>query len=293
MGTITGWGAYFGSRTVADVVDLAGRPLDHVHRFAGLAEQVPTADLDAIDSAGSRPLLSLEPWEHEHGADDERYSLPALLRGEHDTAFRRWAHDLAAWDNPLYLRFAHEMNGDWYPWGVGVHGNQPSMFREAWVRVCEIFRAAGADKVAFVWAPNVAVDGVTGFTDFYPGSSHVDVLGLDGYNWGDQRRSEPHRGGPTRWTGPHEIFDASLAALAALPGTAPIWLTEIGCADDPDPARKATWIGDVFDMAAATDRVEAITWFDVDKERDWRFASTSQSTDAFRKALLRVVRPSA
>ena len=31
---------------------------------------------------------------------------------------------------PLFVRFAHEMNGNWYPWGRGVDGNTPRDFRK-------------------------------------------------------------------------------------------------------------------------------------------------------------------
>ena len=36
-----------------------------------------------------------------------------------------WAKAAAAFDKPVVIRFAHEMNGVWYSWSEGAWGNQP------------------------------------------------------------------------------------------------------------------------------------------------------------------------
>ena len=66
---------------------------------------------------------------------------------------RSWARALAAFDGPVRLRFAQEMNGDWYPWGAGTNGNTPAEFVSAWRHVHDIFAAAGATNVQWVWSP--------------------------------------------------------------------------------------------------------------------------------------------
>ena len=65
----------------------------------------------------------------------------------------RWARALAAFGGPVRLRFAQEMNGDWYPWGAGTNGNTPAEFVRAWRHVHDIFTAAGATNVQWVWSP--------------------------------------------------------------------------------------------------------------------------------------------
>ena len=51
------------------------------------------------------------------------------------------------------------MNGNWYPWGVGVNGNKPGEYVEAWRHVHDIFVQEGATSdVKWVWSPHVITD---------------------------------------------------------------------------------------------------------------------------------------
>jgi hypothetical protein len=125
------------------------------------------------------------------------------------------AHDLAATlatynarGVDVLLRFAHEMNGSWYPWG-----QQPSAYRSAFQRVATAVRAQ-APRTAMVWAPNygggypftggtyAAKSGTTDFAEldtnrdgrltmaddpygpYYPGDGFVDWVGLTAYHFG-------------------------------------------------------------------------------------------------------------
>src|SRR6186997_860585 len=55
---------------------------------------------------------------------------------------------------------------------------------QAWRHVHDIFAGHGASNVKWVWGPNVFGGSAVDFTPYYPGSDVVDVLALDGYNWG-------------------------------------------------------------------------------------------------------------
>ena len=91
--------------------------------------------------------------------------------------------DQSAWGKPLVLRFAHEMNGDWYPWSEGVNGNAAGQYVPAYRRVVSLFRSVGATNVTWVWSPNVA----------YPGSVPISP-GRRSRRCGRSRRS--------RWCSP-------------------------------------------------------------------------------------------
>jgi beta-mannanase len=54
------------------------------------------------------------------------------------------------------LRFAHEMNGNWYPWSEGVNGNAAGQYVPAYRRVVTLFRSVGVTNVTWVWSPKVA-----------------------------------------------------------------------------------------------------------------------------------------
>ena len=52
---------------------------------------------------------------------------------------------------PVVLRFAHEMNGHWYPWGA--HRTDPADFVAAWRHIHDVFRTVGATNVIWTWTP--------------------------------------------------------------------------------------------------------------------------------------------
>jgi hypothetical protein len=109
---------------------------------------------------------------------------------------------------PVVVRFAHEMNGSWYPWS-----QQPEAYIAAFRSVADAVHA-GAPGSAMMWAPNYgggypfaggryqAHAGQTGFglldTDrdgavtglddpyapYYPGDDAVDWVGMSLYHWG-------------------------------------------------------------------------------------------------------------
>ena len=66
--------------------------------------------------------------------------LKKILDGKHDAYVSSWARAAAAWGKPFFLRFAHEMNGDWTTWSPGVNGNTAREFVTAWKRVHGIYK---------------------------------------------------------------------------------------------------------------------------------------------------------
>jgi hypothetical protein len=110
---------------------------------------------------------------------------------------------------PTFVRFAHEMNGSWYPWG-----QQPLAYVQAFETVARAVHA-GAPASAMIWAPNegsgypfsggrfeaqpgtadhAALD-TTGdstldgrddpYARYYPGDDAVDWVGMSLYHWGN------------------------------------------------------------------------------------------------------------
>ena len=287
-----GWGAFIptvlppeGSTVspIAQLTALAGVAPRYLHRFASIRDSPPIAELDAIIGAGATPLLTLEPWNPDGGIDQPLFALSRVAAGAFDGDLRRWGTALAAWDKPLLFRFAQEMNGTWYPWAVGRNGNTAADYVAAWLHVRSVVVAAGARHVRFVWAPNVITSGTAPFLDMYPGHDTVDVIGLDGYNWGDVPGHH--------WQSPPDLFSASLDALHALDAARPILITEVASAEGPTPDLKARWIRDFLAAIKTDPRIESFVWFQMDKERDWRFNTTPQSTAAFRAGLAALAAP--
>lgn len=230
--------------------------------------------MEAIVSRGATPLVTWEPWNYRKGRDQADYALRTIVSGQHDAYLHRWARDVAAWGKPLYLRFAHEMNGTWYPWAVGVNGNTAAEYVAAWRHVVTIFRAEQAHNVRWVWTP-IAVDvGIRAFTDLYPGDDYVDWVGLDAYNWGTSQSW-------SIWRSFDQIIDASYQTLTAMTDR-PLMIGEMAATERGGD--KAAWITDAFLTTVPTryPRIKAIVWFQANKETDWRVNSSTASLNAYR-----------
>lgn len=78
--------------------------------------------MDAVVAHGAMPMITWEPWDATGGPHQPAFAPSTIIAGAHDAFIRDWARAAAGWNKPLYLKFAHEMNGNWYPWAVGVDG---------------------------------------------------------------------------------------------------------------------------------------------------------------------------
>jgi len=175
------------------------------------------------------------------------------------------------------VRFAHEMNGNWYPWGSGVNGNTAARYIAAWRHVVRIFRRAGASNVRWVWSPNVyGNNGARAFAPLYPGNRWVDWVALDGYNWGPLRTSG--------WVGFGDLFGPSYDAMTRLTRK-PLMIAETATSEHGGD--KAAWIRDALEVTLPTrfPRVRALVWFDREKETDWRVTSSPAALLAFGAAV--------
>lgn len=80
----------------------------------------------------------------------------------------------------VYIRFAHEMNGNWYPWSVnsGNYVNFVSAWRRFRALQQEIFPAS---KLVFS-VNRESVGTNMDWRQFFPGAAYVDVISVDYYN---------------------------------------------------------------------------------------------------------------
>lgn len=178
-------------RTPAVYVEFAAFPLDE----AGGAQLDRV--VDRVAEVGGMALLTLEP----HGG--LAAVTPAVAA---DLADR-----LAGYNRrgvPVLVRFAHEMNGSWYPWS-----QQPAEYVHAFRTVADAVHRQ-APGTATVWAPNYGggypftdgpfearpgtpafaaldtdADGRLSMDDdpyapYYPGDDAVDWVGMSLYHWG-------------------------------------------------------------------------------------------------------------
>lgn len=275
----------FGAATAGG--PLAGAELDEVSVLAGespssvlfyqdFVQPPPITAMNAVRARGAVPLVTWEPWVWGGGLEQPAYALDRIAAGDFDAHITRWGQALASWGYPVQLRFAHEMNGNWYPWAEGLNGNQPGDYVQAWRHVHDVVAATGATNVSWVWSPNVPYYGSTDLAGLYPGSGYVDIVGLDGYNWGTSASW-------SGWISPQDLFGPGIAQLRGLAPGVPILIAET--ASSEAGGDKAAWNTELVSYLAAQPDVMGFVWFHIQKEADWRINSSTASASAFKNAL--------
>jgi hypothetical protein len=193
----------WGQATAAEAATALGRTPAVWVQFARFPlDEGAVTNLDAfvqqVASVRGMGLITLEPHDGLDAVTAEAaVDLATLLAGY-------WSdHGVAT-----FVRFAHEMNGSWYPWS-----QQPDAYIDAYRRVAAAVHA-GAPASAMVWAPNqgsgypfrggafgaapgsadalaLDTDGDGALTPaddpyapYYPGDDAVDWVGMSLYHWG-------------------------------------------------------------------------------------------------------------
>jgi beta-mannanase len=230
---------------------------------------------------GSTPVIS---WmsDDPSAAGQAAYDVRSIAGGSWDAYARSWADGLRALRSPVLLRLDSEMNGNWmtYSPGFGGNGTTAADFVAAWRHLHDIFRAAGATNVSWVWSPNVEYTGSQPLRPLYPGDAYVDWVALDGYNWGTTYGHV--------WQSFGQVFDSSIAAVERLTSR-PFMIAETASAEAGGD--KAAWITGMFAELASRRDIRGLIWFDLNKETDWRIASDPASAGAFRAGLGRLTTP--
>lgn len=238
---------------------------------------------------GSIPMLNWSSLHLGAGIDQPDFQLADIYGGRYDAYITRWATAAKSWGHPFFLRFDHEMNGNWYPWAEGrtsagtiVNGNYPGDYVKAWRHVRDIFRTVGATNATWIWCPNIVGDNMPQLAGLYPGDAYVDWVAMDGYNFGTDRGNQ--------WTGFYTVFKNTYDQLTQLAPAKPVMIAEFASSEDGGPlgrpGSKAAWIKDAFQTQLPKNfpRIKAVVWFnwnDRDPLLDWPIESSQSSIDAF------------
>ena len=257
--------------------------------------------LKTLDAWHAVPVIAWDPMDYSGPpVDQPLYKLSNIIRGDFDAVITSWAKGLAAFGSPVIINFAHEMNGNWFPWAVGVNGNQPGEFIAAWRHVRDIFTGVGTPNVRWLWAPNeLYTDVPATLEDVYPGDEYVDWYGMNGFNWGAAIRWRDCDC-QSAWRTFPEVFDYTYQRLVEL-GDKPIMIGEVGSAEAGGD--KAAWITDALTVQLPENypQIRAVAWFNkiatgletVDPgvveptaaSVDWRANSSASSLAAFTAAV--------
>jgi mannan endo-1,4-beta-mannosidase len=200
----------------------------------------------------SRVLVTWEPWRPvppELGVQGQFREQPGYTNGDiaagaQDEYILAFARSLATFQGRVYLRYAHEMNGTWYPWS-----HDPIAYRRAWRHIVRLFRTAGASNVRFVWSPNPSLyvplkRWQRSVRVYWPGAGYVDAVGSTMINFGRDKQYAVNR------------FVPRLHALRRLYGK-PVMLTEVSTAH----RGRLRWLTSLRRMLRGTPWIRSVAWF--------------------------------
>jgi hypothetical protein len=220
--------------------------------------------------------------------------LDAIARGDADDRLRRIAGQLRDLPGDVFIEPGWEMNGDWdYAWQGAANGggeDAPARFVSAWRHVVEVFRAAGATHVQWVFSPNIGnpiaragagEEHWNWYGNYYPGDAWVDVVGAHGFH------------APDLWGGEYTDFatlfdgaaaDRLLSDLSRRFPDKPILIGEFA-AEETSGHDKGEWIRDAFRQMHARANLIGSVWFHMRKEANWRVDSSASALAAYREAM--------
>lgn len=230
-------------------------------------------DMTFAKQNGKQLLIAWEPWNPEEGMNQSQDYLLQIPVGNHDEYIKRFAQGVRSYGHPVTIRFGHEMNGNWYPWG-----NRPSDYIASYRYIVNLFRAEGVSNVSWMWsinAENVPASPISTAASFYPGAEYVDKIGLDGFNFGTT--------GTGSWRSFTSIFKSSYGFAASF--SKPLSISET--ASSEIGGSKAEWIKSAFEkeLPARFPLISEVVWFSLLKEADWRIDSSESSLNSFKSSL--------
>jgi hypothetical protein len=242
---------------------VAGKKLSIVTWFASLYQNGRMSSwhsdylmpLRRVQRAGAISLIKFSVQDYAYDRTHKMASTKQIAEGVYDAYFEEAADAVREFGGPVFISINHEMNGTWYPYSEAYPGSNVTAadYVASWRRNVDIFRRRGADKVAWVWSPNVPDVGGVPFTKYYPGDDYVDWVGCSFYS-----------GNPM----------SNLNTIYKIyADRKPIFITEWATGEDKNKYYQgfpgdAQWIDMFFKTIEANfPRVKAISWFQWDKHQ--------------------------
>ncbi len=164
---------------VTAFTNATGARPDVVMYYSGWYVPFPVSFATTAANNGAVPLVQMDP----DSTRNKIVSIAGIASGQYDGYLTAYAEAVRAYHHPVILSFGHEMNGSWSTWGY-TH-TSPATFVAAWRHIVTLFRELGAGNVTWLWTVNIVNDTRHGRipppAPWWPGSSYVTWVGIDGY----------------------------------------------------------------------------------------------------------------
>ncbi len=265
------------------------KPLAIVNVFSNFSQDWGALSVQTsnVVSRNATPMIT---WMPSASDRPDANLLGEITKGQWDTYIDNWIKGLKAWQATypsiskptVLLRFAHEFNGNWYPWG-----NDPNGLKAAWRYLYSRFKAANVTNVEWVWcANNTNIDSYNNIMLYYPGDDVVHWTGIDGYNWGSNYSF-------SSWKSFAETFSSTYTKLATNYPAKPIMIAEVASvepSDVPNPTlgqdgndtdngqSKEAWVQDMYArIINEYPAIRGVAWFNTNKEFNWALTESNNT----------------
>ncbi len=273
-------------QAITNFVTTAGKDVSIINNFDSWTDSssstngtqsFPTTEMNKIRAHNSIPMFSWQPQNGSQGVT-QSFTLANIINGYYDTYITNWAIAAKNWGHPFFLRLAHEMNGDWYPWSERVNGNSAGQYVQMWQHVHDIFTRVGATNVTWVWCVNVISSKTTPISELYPGDNYVDWISVDGYN----RLANS-------WQDFSDVATATLTQMTNIAPGKPIMVGETGCNQNPS-FDKAQWFRNALTnfLPMVQPRIKAWVYFNstnTSDGNDWRITAPATATVGYQDGI--------
>jgi hypothetical protein len=200
-----------------------------------------------------------------------------VTSGKYDSYIRSTAAGIKALGGKVFIRWFWEMDGK----ALASYAVSPAAYKAAWAHIHAIFVSAGATNAVWVWTPTSWGFDVGRAAQWYPGSTLVDWVGADGFNW------YPERTGSTPQSFAQIFSSFYKWGLAA---NKPMMVAATGALENSDPMAKANWIKAMASAVTTTDPgIRAICYLDTTSSdynnpsvvAHWEITSSTNATNAW------------
>jgi len=216
----------------------------------------PKDNIHEVYKNGTIPYVRIMPRSDEiQGHKEEVFTMQNIIDGHFDVELRAWAKEAKKDNIPLFVDFAVEPNGDWFPWsGVFNGGNNtdnygdknypdgPERYRDAYRHIINLFRNENVGNITWFFHYNYVSFPNEQWNQakyYYPGDDYIDWIGFSLY--GAQTLSD-------EWEGLEfsTILKEFSTLFNELNTNKPIALLEFGVTDFHKDGNKSVWLEDAF-----------------------------------------------
>jgi mannan endo-1,4-beta-mannosidase len=243
---------------VQSFAEAAGRAPNLIGYYSGWAEPFDVPFANTLRRHGIIPFVQIDPTDA---------SVAAIAHGSYDEYLRSYADSVRNFSDAVVIGFGHEMNASWYSWGY--KHTRAATFVAAWQHLVTLFRKQGADNVTWLWTVESDQRGTGAVKAWWPGSSYVTWVGVDGYYYRPTDTFE-------------SVFGRTITQVRTFTSD-PVLLSE--SAAGPAAGQFAKVL-DLFKGMSA-DSTLGLVWFDKKQtggiyRQDWRLEDSPTAIEAFR-----------